>query len=257
MMAAAAPRWMEAATRLCLGLALLLAAGTAVAWAAQQPAFDFRRIEVRGSAGELQHVSVTALRSAVAGKLTGNFFTMQLGETRRAFESVPWVAAASVRRVWPDRMVVTLTEHRALGVWSDGRVLSDSGRLFVANAAEAEIYGPLVSFEGPAQLAPEAARRFYAFAAALAPLALEIDAVKVSERASWSLHTAEGPTIELGRDEPAGQIDARLALLGATYPLMLARFGSAPARIDTRYPNGLAAAPAPGSRPATASARTP
>jgi cell division protein FtsQ len=257
MKSAAAPRWMDTATRLCLGLALLLAAGTAVAWAAQRPAFDFRRIEVRSSDGDLQHVSVTALRSAVAGKLSGNFFTMQLGETRRAFEAVPWVAAASVRRVWPDRLVVTLTEHRALGVWGDGRVLSDAGRLFVANAAEAEVYGPLVSFEGPTQFAPEAVKRFYAFAAALAPLSLQIDAVRVSERASWSLHTTDGVAIELGRDEPAGQLDARLALLGATYPLMLARFGAAPARIDTRYPNGLAAAPAPGSRPATASVRTP
>ena len=140
-------RVMELVARLCLGLALLVLTGTAVAWVAQRPAFDFRHVEVRGSQGDLQHVSSAALRAAVAGKLRGGFFTMQLEEARQLFEAVPWVAGASVRRVWPDRLVVTLTEHRALGVWSDGRLLSDAGVLFVANAAEAEIYGLDADFQ--------------------------------------------------------------------------------------------------------------
>ena len=41
--------------------------------------------------------------------------------------------------------VVTLTEHRALGVWSDGRLLSDAGILFVANAAFNNLGRPLYS----------------------------------------------------------------------------------------------------------------
>ena len=252
-----APRWMESLAKLCFGLALLAIAGTAVGWVAQRPVFDFRRIEVRGSDGELQHVNQAALRSVVAGRLAGNFFTMRLDEARRLFETVPWVAGASVRRVWPDRLVVTLTEHRALGVWRDGRLLSDAGRLFVANVAEAEVYGPLVEFDGPPQFAAEAARRFYEFAAALAPLSIEITAVDVSERASWSLQAADGQRIELGRDDPPGRLNERLALLGASYPLMLAKFGAPPARIDARYPNGIAAATPEGTRLAPAQVKRP
>jgi len=252
-----APRLMELAARACFGLALLVVAGTAVAWVAQRPAFDFRLIEVRANQGELQHVSEAAVRTAMVGRLAGNFFTMRLDDARRLFETVPWVAGASVRRVWPDRLVVTLTEHRALGVWNDGRVLADDGRLFIANAAEAEIYGPLVAFDGPPQFAPEAARRFYEFAAALAPLSIEIERVGVSERASWSLQSADGPRIELGRDDPPGRLRERLALIGASYPLMLAKFGAPPARIDARYPNGIAAATPAGTRLAPASTKKP
>ena len=255
--AATAPRWMDLAARACFGLALTVVAGTAVAWVAQRPAFDFRRIEIRGSAGDLQHVSQAAVRTAVAGRLAGNFFTMRLDETRRVFETVPWVAGASVRRVWPDRLVVTLTEHRALGVWSDGRVLSDQGRLFVANVAEAEVYGPLVDFDGPPQFATEAARRFYEFAAVLAPLAIEIERVMVSERASWSLRASDGQRIELGRDDPPGRLRERLALIDASYPLMLAKFGGPPSRIDARYPNGLAAATPAGTRLVPAPTKKP
>jgi cell division protein FtsQ len=248
---------MEIGARLCFALALLTMAGTAVAWVAQRPAFDFKRIEVYGNAGELKHVSAAAVRTAVAGRLKGGFFTMRLDDARRAFETVPWVAGASVRRVWPNRLIVTLTEHRALGLWGDGRLLSDEGRLFVANAAEAEIYGPLVEFDGPAQFAPEAARRYYEFAAALAALSMEIDAVDVSERASWSVHTRSEQTIELGRDDPPGQLQARLALVNASYPLMLAKFGAPPSRIDARYPNGLAAATPAGMKLAPALTKKP
>ncbi len=250
-------RWMERIARLCFGLALLTLAGTAVAWVAQRPAFEFKRIEVYGSDGELQHVSAAAVRSAVAGRLAGNFFTMRLDDARRAFETVPWVAGASVRRVWPNRLVVTLTEHRALGVWNDGRVLSDEGRLFIANAAEAEIYGPLVEFDGPPQLAPEAARRYYEFAAALAGLSLQIESIDISERASWAIDIAGGQRIELGRDDPPGALAARLALIGASYPLMLAKFGAPPSRIDARYPNGLAAAAPAGMKLAPVSQKKP
>jgi cell division protein FtsQ len=248
---------MELAARTCIGLALLVAAGTAVAWVAQRPAFDFRRVEVRGSDGQLQHVSQAALRTAVAGRLAGNFFTMRLDEARRVFETVPWVAGASVRRVWPNRLVVTLTEHRALGVWSDGRVLSDQGRLFVANVAEAEVYGPLIEFDGPPQFAAEAARRFYEFAAVLVPLSIEIERVAVSERASWSLRSSGGQRIELGRDDPPGRLQERLALIDASYPLLLAKFGGAPSRIDARYPNGIAAATPVGTRLAPAQVKKP
>jgi cell division protein FtsQ len=239
-------RLMELAARLLFGLTLLVLAGTAVAWVAQRPAFDFRHVEVRGSAGELQHVTGGAVRAVVTGKLRGGFFTMRLEEARRVFEAVPWVAGASVRRVWPDRLIVTLTEHRALGVWGDGRLLSDAGVLFVANAAEAEIYGPLPQFEGPAKFAPEATRLFYALAAQLAPLSLQLEELRVSERASWALRASQGEAeveIELGRDEPVGALSQRMNLAMNNFPVAAAKFGAPPARIDVRYPNGFAAAP--------------
>lgn len=216
-------------------------------WLAARPLFDIRHIEVRG---DLTHVRSASVRTAVAGKIAGNLFTVRLDEVRRAFETIPWVAAASVRRVWPDRLVVTLREHRALGVWSDGQLLSDQGRLFVANPAEAEIHGPLVQFDGPPHFAAEAARRYYEFAAALAPLALAIAGIEVSDSGSWRAITESGQRFELGRDDPPGRVSAALARLVVFYPWIEAQFGGPPHRIDTRYPNGLAAAPGKNANPA-------
>lgn len=229
------------AVLLALGATALILGGAAL-WVAQRPAFDFVRIEVRG---ELQHVTAASIRAAIAGRLRGNYFTMRLDDTRRLFESVPWVARAGVRRVWPNRLRVELTEYRALGTWDDGRLLSDSGELFVANSAEAEIFGPLTSFSGPPAVAPEAARRFYEFASELAAIALTVDAIDVSERRSWSVQASgagvPSTRVELGRDEPARPLQQRLANVVAAYPMMVARVGGPPPRIDARYSNGIAA----------------
>lgn len=233
---------MQWVTRLLLAAMLLLVAGGATLWVMQRQFFDLRRIEVRGGASELQHVSAGAVRAALRGRLRGNYFTVRLDEVRRVFETVPWVAAVAVRRAWPNRLIVTLTEHRALGLWGDGRLLSDAGVLFVANAAEAEIDAPLPEFDGPERFAPEAARRFYEFAAALAPLQLGVENIDVSDRASWNLRLDSGQIIELGRDEPAGSINERLAAVAASYATVVERVKGAPSRIDARYPNGFAVA---------------
>jgi cell division protein FtsQ len=232
-------RVMSWLARLCALGAVLVGLGGVANWLMHRSWFDLKHIELRG---DLTHVSAASVRAATAGRIRGNFFTVRLDEVRSAFEAVPWVAAASVRRAWPDRLVVTVLEHRALGLWSDGRLLSDSGRLFVANLAEAEIYGPLVQFDGPESFAGDAVRRYYEFAARLAPLSLAVSAVEISERASWAVTTDAGQHFELGRDEPPGRLSERIVLLVAAYPRVTAQLGGPPKRIDLRYQNGLAAA---------------
>lgn len=244
-----AVRLMNSLAVLFATFAALVVIGGVLFSVAQRPYFALRAIEVRG---ELQHVTAASVRAAVAGRLKGNFFTLRLDETRRLLESVPWVAQASVRRVWPNRLLVTLTEHRALGVWDDGRLLSDAGELFVANPAEAEIHGALPVFEGPETVARDAARRYYEFAALLAPLGLKIASIDVSDRRSWTVAIAgaEGAAtrLELGRDTDATALHERLAQVVAAYPMVAARVGGAPQSIDARYPNGLAALPPAKSR---------
>jgi len=229
---------MRGATRLVLAAALAAGLGAGLLWLAQRPRFDFHRIQI---VGELHHVSRAAVREAIAGRLQGNFFTMRLAQARRAFEAIPWVAAASVRRVWPDTLVVTLVERHAIGLWSDGRVVSDSGQLFDVNPAEAELDGPQVEFAGPPAYAPEAVAKLAALGAVLRPLPAGIAAIDISERASWTVRTQAGQTLELGRDDPPGSVQARLAAIVTHYPAVLAQLSGPPPHIDARYNDGFAA----------------
>jgi len=229
-------RWVTAS--LLAGSVLLVGAALALKLA-QSRSFDIRRIEI---AGDVRHISRAAVRAAVGGRFAGSYFTIRLDQARHAFEALPWVAQVSVRRIWPNRLRVTLTEHRALGQWSDGRLVSDAGVLFVANPAEAEADGALVSFSGPPRYAPDAVRNFRLFSALLAPLQARITGMQVSDRASWSLTLAPRLRIELGRDDPPGRLRDRLAAIVSAYPVVIARLDGPATRIDARYENGFAAA---------------
>jgi cell division protein FtsQ len=232
---------MRALTAIALAATALVLAGAACIWIAQRPWFDFHQIEIRG---DVRHLSAAEVRSAIGGRLAGNYFTMRLDSARKAFETLPWVAGVTVRRTWPNRLTVTLVEHRALGEWDDGRLVSDRGVLFVANPAEAEAEasGPLVGFSGPPRYAEPAVRHFHEFSASLAPLQLSITGIHVSDRASWSLSASPRLRIELGRDDPPGRLQERLDSIAAAMPLVVARLEGPAARIDARYSNGFAAA---------------
>ena len=239
----------RAATLIFAAAAALLAAGAA-GWFFQRPWFDLRHIELRAAGADgLRHVNANAVRAASVGRLSGNFFTMRLDDARRVFEAVPWVAAVSLRRAWPDRLLVTLAEHRAIAVWDDGRLLAESGQLFVANVAEAEMLGPLPQVDAPPRLSAEVARRLPQFEAWARSLGTALEAVQLSERASWTLRTEGGLTVEVGRDDPPGRLDERLALVATHYPAMAARAGGELLRIDARYPNGFAVAVATRKKP--------
>src|SRR5258706_7547473 len=93
------------------GLALF---ALALNLAVRLPVFALKAIHIEG---DVARNSVSTIRANAAPKVTGNFFTTDLQRDKRAFESVPWVRQAIVRRTWPNRLVVRLEEHRAAAVW--------------------------------------------------------------------------------------------------------------------------------------------
>ena len=236
-------RAMRRAAALIAAVAAAMLLAGAAGWFFQRPWFDLRHIELSAAddAG-LRHVNANAVRSAAIGRLTGNFFTMRLEEARRVFESVPWVASVSLRRGWPDRLLVTLAEHRAIAIWDDGRLLADSGRLFVANVAEAEVDRPLPQVDASPRFSADVAKRLPRLSAQAESLGMELEAVKVSDRASWTLRTDGGLVIEIGRDDPPGRLDERMALVVSHFPTVAAHVGGEVVRVDARYPNGFAVA---------------
>ena len=114
-------------------------------WLVRNPAFSIGGITVHG---EVTHTNAVTLRANVAPRLAGNFFTVSLDGAREAFESVPWVRKAVVRREFPNRLRVRLEEHQAVALWGsdgDARLLNNFGEVFEANAGAIRSSGLLVS----------------------------------------------------------------------------------------------------------------
>ena len=113
-------------------LLLLVLAAAGCYWLIQRPTFALREIRIDG---DTEHINSPTVRAGVVGRLKGNFFTVDLDAARAAFEQMPWVRHASVRRVWPNALAVTLEEYKPLGTWGSDQLVSVDGELFTANQA--------------------------------------------------------------------------------------------------------------------------
>ncbi len=222
-------------------LVLLLLAG-GLWWLAQRPMFTLMAIRVEGTSDmPLRRVNALTIRAGTVSQIKGNFFTANLDSVRTAFESVPWVRKAMVRREWPNKLVVTIEEYHVLGTWGDeGRLLSDKGDVFTANLAEAEEDGSLLDFDGPDGSEKEVLTRFTQFRQWFAPIGLVPREVNLSKRYAWSVKLNNGMTVELGREQGDALLQDRIARLVSVYPQLLERLHGKIEEVDMRYPNGLA-----------------
>lgn len=219
-------------------LALLVMAG---AWVAQRPAFALKALVVEPLSVEqpLHHLHEATLRAAGVSRLRGTFFTVDLIAVKEAFEQVPWVRRAEVRRVWPSTLQVAIEEHQPLAIWQDGRLVNRQGELFTASVAEAESDGALLEFSGPPGSESEVTRLWKVLHEAIAPLQLAPEAVSLSPRWAWSTRLDNGTVLLLGREQGL-PIAERVARWVSMHPTIQQRLNREIASIDLRYQNGFA-----------------
>ncbi len=220
-------------------LVLLLAA--VLWWALRHPLFGIAGITVQG---EVTHNNAVTLRANVAPRLAGNFFTVNLDAAREAFEAVPWVRQAVVRREFPNRLRVQLQEHRAMAFWgSDGesRLVNSFGEVFEANAGDVEQDG-LPRLAGPDDQSAQVLAMYFAVKPLFEPLELTVDRLVLTTRGSWQLELDSGAVIELGRGT-IEEVSARTLRFVQTLTQVTSRHGRRPDALvsaDLRHGDGYA-----------------
>ena len=215
-----------------VALALL---GAGMRWTAQRPMFALHAVQIDG---DTEHVNALTVRRALLDHLQGNFFTVNLDTARAAFESMPWVRHASVRRVWPDRIAVDLDEYKPLATWGDDRMVSVDGELFTANQAEVE--GDLPAFDGPEGSEQDVVARFRDFTQWFAPLHAKPVEVNLSPRYAWTVKLSNGLQVEFGRERNAQTLASRAQRFVSAWDQTTQRWGKDIEYADLRYPNGFA-----------------
>jgi len=179
---------------LALGVLALL-----LSWAVRQPVFAIRAIRVEG---DVSRNSASTIRANALPKLAGNFFTMDLKQGQKAFESVPWVRQAVLRRAWPNRLDVQLEEYRPVALWGQGdessKLVSRLGEVFDANLGDVED-DHLPTLQGPEGSAPQVLGMLRRLMPVLAKLDAQIDELSLSGRGSWHVELDTGAELELGR----------------------------------------------------------
>lgn len=224
----------------------LIAGGMAVigggAWfVSEHPMFVFNNVILEDApTGPVKHVTAESIARDAMPRIAGNFFTADLDQVRDVIKAVPWVREAHVRREWPNRLYVQVEEHRPMGTWADGQLLSVKGELFTANIAEAEEdVGPLPDFTGPEGTQKDVIANFQSLQGILKPLGVTPRAVSLSPRYAWSVKLNNGTFIELGRENKKGDVEKRLKRFVTVYPQIAMKYQDKIDSVDLRYPAGL------------------
>lgn len=224
------PRLLNAAAGFLVGITALASAVVGVHWLLRSSLFPLRTVELRTP---LSHASREHVEEVLGRHTRGNFFAAGIGELRSALEQLPWVRRAAVRRVWPDRLEITMEEHVALARWGSEALVNTYGERF-AGASGAE----LPMFVGPPGTEAEVARLYARWSVLLAPLESRLERVVLTQRHAWQLRLGNGLQIMLGRD--AELAEQRLLRFVESYARVMS--GREPANdiVDLRYPNGFA-----------------
>ena len=230
---------LAASALFALGFAVFAAAG--VWWALRHPVFSIAGITVQG---EVTHNSAPTLRTNVAPQLAGNFFTIDLAAARKAFQSVPWVRQAIVKRDFPNRLRVLLEEHHAAALWgneSESKLLNDKGEVFEANIGDVE-QDDLPRLAGPDDQAEQVLAMYRTVKPLFEPLDLSVQALTLTPRGNWQVELDNGAAVELGRGTP-GEVTARSQRFIQTVTQVASRYGRTPEALvsaDLRYGEGYA-----------------
>lgn len=218
---------------LLLAIVMLLYAGGY--WLVHSPLFPVRVIYIQG---DMQKVTPEQLRYIAGHELHGTFFTLNIDNTRAAFEKLPWVREAQVRRRWPDGLEIQVAEHEAIARWGENGLIDTSGDWFDA-ASDQQL--PVLS--GPENSEKTLAAMLPKLTQWLAPSGLKPVRIELQGRGAWRVLMSNDVWIELGRGEMA-QLEKRARRFAMYWPDVKSRLPNGVNYVDMRYPNGFAVQPA-------------
>ena len=207
----------------------------AAAWGGQQlldPAqFPLRTVRIES---QLRHVSQATIRDSVQPYVKAGFLGVDVDAVRDGLEALPWVESASVRRAWPDRLVIRVNEQQALARWGVDALVNLRGEVFAP--PQDESWGSLPLLRGPRDTNRMVAEQYMAMQGMLKPLGLVITHLTLDDRRAMSLRLDNGLQLGLGRQDT----DLRMLRFVRVYPQALQPRLAAIDSIDLRYTNGFA-----------------
>lgn len=219
----------------------LLLVSVLVGLASRHPAFAIRAIAV---SGEVTHNNAVTVRANVAPQLKGTFFTMDLDRVRLAFEALPWVRKAVVRREFPNRLKVVLQEHKAVAYWGvegESRLVNNFGEVFEANVGEVE-QEALPRLSGPDGQGAQVLAMYQTLQPVFEVMDMTLEQIELTGRGGWRAQLDSGALLELGGGSMA-EVLARTQRFIKTLTQVSSHYGRTPDALETadlRHEDGYA-----------------
>ncbi|RZA04210.1 MAG: FtsQ-type POTRA domain-containing protein, partial [Moraxellaceae bacterium] len=185
-------------------------------------------------AGDLTQLQQKLLADQLQPLVKEGFFTTDLETLRDQALTLPWVDRVVVTRRWPNGMVVRATPRHPIARWGSGRLLSDSGHIFVEASYVDRRDLPLL--HGPSMYSVQLMQQYRQINQWFAPLGMQLRELHLTERMTWFMQFNTGTRVIVDQDQTLTKLQ-RLSQLGLTdlksvWPNVVAA--------DLRYRNGIA-----------------
>lgn len=197
--------------------------------------FAIKKFNILSATGHLNHISGRDISRVLApyqkAKLT--LLRIDTNQLKSDFEQQLWVAKAQVSRIWPDSIVIVLSERKPLARWATGKdiLVDHNGRLFYAH-----IPTQLVVFKGPEGTEKVIFRLYKQIVPMLQEKGLKLTQLQYTNRSTWILLLDTGTRIFLGRE----QVLTRLRRLLSVWKTLCASDERAIEAIYLQYATGFA-----------------
>ena len=212
------PAAMHWASSVAIQVSVLASLLVAAVWLAGQPVFALRSVRVLSTGPQIYHLSEDEIRQSVQSTSVGTALTHPLANLQSSLQSYPWVRQASVRRVWPNRLMIWIEEHDPVAIWTDGRLINRQGELFrIDQSPRAVGLTPgcrLPTLSGPVGSHDRVLERAQMLEQIFADKGMSLDRLSLSDQFSWRLVLHDGPEVVLGRDTlPRGPQERVIAFI--------------------------------------------
>ena len=190
--------------------------------------FPISKVRVQGT---FTNLTETMLQSAL-GNIEGGYFNIDVAQLQKRVEALAWVESASVRRVWPDALLVSVNEQQALAYWLKSGLMNQRGELFYPN--KNSFPQGLPQFNGAKENNILLYENYKRFNKLLNALHLTVKQIDMDARQSVIVVLSNGIKLVLGREK----IFERMQQFVAIFPKLLSTGTGQIQQIDMRYTNG-------------------
>lgn len=185
--------------------------------------------------GVFQRVSQEEVRGRVNRYAAWGWVRLPVERMRTELEQIDWVADAEIRRLWPLKLSVAITERRPVARLGEHALLDENGERFDPGGP---INRSLPLLSGPAGSESELLDRYREFSARLGTRSRALNELSLDPRGAWKLVLRDGTEIRLGADALAQRLERAVLALDR----LADGAGTEIDYVDLRYPNGFAVA---------------
>lgn len=214
------------------GLALMTVISGVIWLPRVMDAYPLEQVRVEGVEDERRQQQIMAVLSGLVRD--ENFFSVPLPRLHEEVTALSWVSDAQLRRSWPDRLVLQVSERVPVAVWNDESLVSGNGEPF--SALDKYSTEGLPKLSGPSERLEEVMDYYHSMSRILRGSDLAIRSLAVDARLTARVELEDGLLLVVDRQGYAGKLRRFVVLHGN----VLEQESRRPVRVDLRHADGMA-----------------